>query len=121
MAMIGKVAFIIGFLLAIFGGIWGGIDVPTNRAIIAILLVAGVLIGFLNITAKETTQVLAAVVALIVISIWSVTAAFLPVRHLSQGLYENVIGLLDAFALLMAPAAIIIAIKAVIATGKPGD
>jgi hypothetical protein len=32
-----------------------------------------------------------------------------------------VIGVVACFGLLMAPAAIIIAIKAVIATGKPGD
>ena len=121
LAIVGKVAFVVGVLFAIFGGIWGGEAAPTNDGVIIVLLIAGILIGFLNITAKETTQVLAATMALVVLAIWGTTSAFGPVLHLSESLGENVIGLLDAFALLMAPAAIIIAVKAVIATGKPGE
>jgi len=119
MTTLGKVAFIVGVLFAIFGGIWGGMDVPENRAVIAILLVAGVIIGLLNITAKETPAVLAATVALIVLSIWCITGAFWPVVHLSQGLAENVQGIIVCFALLMAPAGIIVAIKQAVAVAKP--
>jgi len=36
-------------------------------------------------------------------------------------LAENVVGIVVACALLMAPAAIIVAVKAVLATAKPGD
>jgi len=121
LATVGKVAFVVGVLFAIFGGVWGGKAAPTNDGVIIVLLIAGILIGFLNITAKEATVVLAAAVALLVLAIWGTTSAFQPVLHLSQGLGENVIGVVDAFGLLMAPAAVIIAIKAVIATGKPGD
>lgn len=121
LATVGKVAFVVGVLFAIFGGIWGGKAAPTNHAVIAVLLIAGVLIGFLNITAKETWVVLMATVGLLILAIWANTAAFQPVLDLSQGLGENLIGVLDAFALLMAPAAIIIAVKAVIATARPGD
>jgi TRAP-type C4-dicarboxylate transport system permease large subunit len=121
LATVGKVAFVVGVLFAIFGGIWGGKAAPTNHAVIAVLLIAGVLIGFLNITAKETWVVLMATVGLLILAIWANTSAFQPVLDLSQGLGENLIGVLDAFALLMAPAAIIIAVKAVIATARPGD
>ena len=38
-----------------------------------------------------------------------------------KGLVENVVGVVCCFALLMAPAAIVVAIKAVISTAKPGD
>jgi len=121
LATVGKVAFVVGVLFAIFGGIWGGKAAPTNDVVIAVLLIAGILIGFLNITAKETWVVLMATVGLLILAIWANTSAFQPVLHLSQGLGENLIGVLDAFALLMAPAAIIIAVKAVIATARPGD
>jgi len=121
LATVGKVAFVVGVLFAIFGGIWGGKAAPTNHVVIAVLLIAGVLIGFLNITAKETWVVLMATVGLLILAIWANTSAFQPVLDLSQGLGENLIGVLDAFALLMAPAAIIIAVKAVIATARPGD
>ena len=121
LAIVGKVAFVVGVLFAIGGGIWGGKSVPTNEVVVAILLIAGILIGFLNITAKEATAVLSAAVALIILGIWGFTPAFQPVLDLSQGLGENSIGVVCAFALLMAPAAIIIAIKAVISAAKPGD
>ena len=121
MALVGKAAFVVGVIFAICGGIWGGTAAPTIVGVVVVLLVAGVLIGLLNITAKEAPAVLAAAVALLVLAIWGNSTAFLPVQHLSQGLYENVAGIVDAFALLMAPAAIIITLKVVIAAASPGD
>src|SRR4030042_3169483 len=115
MGMVGKARFVVGVLFAIIGGIWGGTSIPTNDFVIVVLLIAGILIGLLNITAKEAAVVLSAAVALIILGIWGFTSAFTPVLDLSEALGENVIGVVCAFALLMAPAAIIIAIKAVIA------
>jgi hypothetical protein len=120
-AIIGKAAFVVGVLFAIFGGIWGGKASLTNDWVVIVLLIAGVLIGFLNITIKEATPVLAATVALLILGIWGDSSAFRPILDLSQGLGENLLGIVNAFALLMAPAAVIIALKAVIAAAKPGD
>ncbi len=121
MATLGKIAFVVGVIFAILGGIWGGKMEPTNDWVVLILLIAGLLIGLLNVTAKEAPVVLTATIALVILAIWGNTAAFQPILHLSQGLGENVAGIVDAFAILMAPAAIIIAIKAVVATASPGD
>lgn len=121
MTTIGKVAFIVGVLLAIFGGIWGGVAWPTNEAVIILLIIAGVLIALLNITAKETSAVLMATAALLIVAVWVFTPAFTyAVGSLSVCLAENVIGVVSAFALLMAPAALIVAIKQAIAVAKPG-
>jgi hypothetical protein len=121
MESLGKAAFVVGVLLAIFGGIWGGVAHPTNEAIIIILIIAGVLIGLLNITAKETSAVLLATAALLIVAVWIYTPVFVDsVANLSMCLAENVIGVVSAFALLMAPAAIIVSIKQVIAVAKPG-
>ena len=120
--LVGKLAFVVGVLFAIIGGIWGGTSAPTNDWVVLVLIIAGILIGLLNITAKEAPVVLVAVMALLILAIWGNTfEAYKPVLHLSQCLGENVIGVVDCFAILMAPAAIIIAIKAVIATASPGD
>jgi hypothetical protein len=121
LALLGKIAFVVGVLFAIIGGIWGGKSVPTNDAVIIVLMAAGILIGLLNVTAKEGATVLTAAVALIILGIWGFTPAFAPVADVSEALAENVIGVVCAFALLMAPAAIIVAVKAVISTAKPGD
>lgn len=122
LALVGKIAFVVGVLFAIIGGIWGGISYPTNEFVIIVLLIAGILIGLLNVTAKEGATVLAAAVALIILGIWGTSAITQEMlRPVSQALWENVVGVVCAFALLMAPAAIIVAVKAVIATAKPGD
>jgi NADH/NAD ratio-sensing transcriptional regulator Rex len=121
LAIVGKVAFVVGVLFAIVGGIWGGVSIPTNDLVIWVLLVAGILIGLLNVTAKEGATVLAAAVALIILGIWGFTPAAAPIADISVKLAENLQGVVCAFALLMAPAAIIVAIKAVISTAKPGD
>jgi hypothetical protein len=121
LAIVGKVAFVVGVLFAIIGGIWGGKSIPTNDFVIVVLLIAGILIGLLNITAKEGATVLAAAVALIILGIWGFTGAYAPVYDVSEVLADNVVGVVCCFALLMAPAAIIVAVKAVISTAKPGD
>jgi hypothetical protein len=121
LALVGKVAFVAGVAFAIIGGIWGGVSIPTNDLVIWVLLIAGILIGLLNVTAKEGPVVLSAAVALIILGIWGFSGAAAPIADISQGLAENLIGVVCCFALLMAPAAFIVAIKAVIATAKPGD
>src|SRR4030042_3186649 len=109
MAMVGKAAFVVGVLFAIIGGICGGKSIPTNDFVIVVLLIAGILIGLLNITAKEAGVVLSAAVALIILGIWGDSTAAQPVYDVSEALWENMLGVVCAFALLMAPAAIIIA------------
>lgn len=121
LAIVGKVAFVVGVLFAIFGGIWGGESYPTNETVVIVLLAAGIVIGLLNITAKEGGTVLGAAVALIILGIWGFTEAYAPVYDVSKTLADNVLGVVCAFGLLMAPAAIIIAVKAVISAAKPGD
>ncbi len=121
LSIIGKVAFIVGVLFAIFGGIWGGVSIPTNHFVIWVLLLAGVAIGLLNVTTKEGGVILSAAVALIILGIWGMNGGLDPVYHVSAGLAENVLGIVYCFGLLMAPAAIIAAIRAVISAASPGD
>jgi hypothetical protein len=121
LALVGKIAFVVGVVIAIIGGIWGGDVLPEKDWVIWILLIAGILIGLLNVTAKEAGVVLTAAVALIVISIWGLAGGFGPVADVNQSLANETQGIVYCFGLLMAPAAIIVAIKAVISTAKPGD
>jgi len=122
LALVGKIAFVLGVVIAFIGGIWGGDALPEKGWVIWILLIAGILIGLLNVTAKEAPTVLAAAVALIVLSIWGLAGGLVPVfQHASETLANEVQGIVYCFGLLMAPAAIIVAIKAVIATASPGD
>ena len=111
---IGFMAFILGFILAIVAGIISAYNGSQYTAILVILLILGVLIGLLNITAKETVLFLVATIALIVAG-----SVFGPLTLLSLGKYLNHI--LGYVAALMAPAAVVVATKALWNVSKPGD
>jgi hypothetical protein len=106
---IGFWAFIIGLVIAVIGGI----IMPANSILIIILIILGVIIGILNITSTETMLFLLAIIALV-----AVGNVFAPLTTLGIG--KMLGGILSYVATLMAPAAIIAAIKALWKVGKPG-
>lgn len=110
LSKVGFFAFIIGFIIAIVAGIIS----PQNTTVVIILIILGLIIGFLNITSKETLVFLVATIALIVVG-----NVFTPLAVLGIGKYLNQI--LSYVATLMAPAAIVAAIKALWSAAKPGD
>jgi hypothetical protein len=108
--MIGFWAFIIGLVIALVAGI----TMPQNSIIIIVLIILGLIIGFLNITAKEIMMFLVATIALVVVG-----NVFAPLTVLDIGKFLG--SILSYVATLMAPAAIVAAVKALWAVGKPGD
>lgn len=110
LGFIGFWAFIIGFILAIVAGIFW----PTNQAIVIVLVILGIIIGFLNVTAKEFTLLLLATIALVVVG-----NAFAPLVALRVG--EVLGNILSRIGVLVAPAAIIAAVKALWSVAKPGE
>jgi hypothetical protein len=117
-SMIGFWAFIVGLIIALVVGIMAGLGMATATAImpaiIIVLIILGLIVGFLNITAKEILLFLVATIALVVVG-----NVFAPLTTFSVG---KILGsILSLVATLMAPAAIVAAIKALWAIGKPGD
>jgi hypothetical protein len=116
LSMIGFWAFIVGLIIAVVVGIMAALGMAGAgfmSAIIIVLIILGLIVGFLNITAKEILLFLVATIALIVVG-----GVFAPLKTLSIGLVlDNILALI---ATLMAPAAIVAAIKALWAVGRPG-
>lgn len=113
----GKIVSLIGFWVFIVGlaiAVLGGIFLPQNDILIIILIILGLAIGFLNITAKEIMLFLVATIALV-----SVGNVFAPLTAANIGKYLG--NMLGYVATLMAPAAIVCAVRALWAIGKPGD
>jgi len=115
-SMIGFWAFIVGLVIALAVGIMAALGTAEAimPATIIILIILGLLIGFLNITAKEILLFLVATIALIVVG-----SVFAPLTTFSVGKILDAV--LALIATLMAPAAIVAAIKALWSVGKPGD
>lgn len=106
-AKIGQWAFIVGVILAVvFGflkaGNWAGI-------VTLVLVVAGLIVGFLNVTEKETTPFLVASIALMATSVANLEVINDLVPNVGTWL-QSIVG---NFAVLIAPAAVVVALKAV--------
>jgi hypothetical protein len=115
LGMVGFWAFIVGLVIAIVVGILSALGMATAimPAIIIVLIILGLIVGFLNITAKEILLFLVATIALIVVG-----GVFAPLKTFGVGKILDAI--LALVATLMAPAAIVAAIKALWAVGRPG-
>lgn len=108
---IGKWAFIVGVVLAIIMGIGVGLSQAwgSNAWLILLLVVLGLVVGFVNITAKEVQGFLIAAIALLAANTANLSAADTLIRSLGsilEGIIANVV-------LVVAPAALIVALRAV--------
>ena len=100
---IGKIAFLAGLVIAV---ILAFIAIPYASII---LLVLGLLIGFLNVSAAETQTFLIAAIALLATNAAG-SIAGIPL----VGLY--LVAILANIGALMAPAVLVVAIKALLST-----
>lgn len=101
---IGRWALIGGIILAVLAGF------TTIPYLLTFLFILGLIVGFLNITEKESTPFLVAVIALLLIG----------VAGLQLGkLTPIVISILNNFISLVAAAGLVVAIKQVLAIVKP--
>ncbi|MFC1728447.1 hypothetical protein ACFLZ7_03215 [Nanoarchaeota archaeon] len=97
----GHYAFILGVLLAIVAAF---VTIPQK---VLILLVLGLIIGVVNITSKETSSFLIATMALIVAG--SAAGGFASVPGIGTYIAEMLVN----FVVLVAPAAVVVSIKAI--------
>ena len=107
---IGEWAFIIGIVLAVLFGF-----VPATYLGMAtlVLVILGLLVGFLNITEKETTPFLVAGIALL-----ATGNAADSLNAIPYGLGAFLSNAVKNIAAFVAPAAILVAVKAIYALAK---
>lgn len=106
-SVIGHWAFVLGILLAVIVGFGGSIPAFTT-----ILFVLGLIVGFLNVTERESTPFLVAVIALLTIGIAGLGAV--PYLGWLGPIINNVIAFVTA-------AGLIVAIKQVLSIARRGE
>ena len=104
---LGRWAFIIGLIISILLGF------VTFSYAILLLVILGLIVGFLNVTEKEANKFLMAVIALIVVGVASLQA--LSVLGTFFTWMETV---LTSFVVFVAAAAVVVSIKVLFETGK---
>lgn len=107
---IGNGAFLVGVLGALILGVLAGLGIFTAGATLTtVLIIAGVLIGFMNITDKEVMPVMIASLVL------GIGGAILLAVPFVGGIFE---GIVTMFAYVFIPVGIVLAIKTGLTKGR---
>jgi len=101
-AKLGHWAFMVGILIAIIAGL---VPAWQTATIVWVLVILGLIVGLLNITAKETVEFLVATIALVLIG----TAGIQTLPALG-GIVTAILKNIVAF---VSPAALIVSLKAI--------
>ncbi|MBW2967327.1 hypothetical protein KY362_02460 [Candidatus Woesearchaeota archaeon] len=103
---VGHFAFVGGVLMAIIAGL-----LQTSSIFLLLgLLMLGVIVGFLNISAKEATPFLIAAIALLVAG----TADFQPLDRIFSPLGTVLNAIFSFIRIFVAPATIVVSLKSII-------
>ena len=108
--LIGKWAFIIGLVIAVLAAF---ITAVSTATILLILFILGLIVGFLNIDKKNTTEFLVAVIALLAVG----SLGALAIGQLAQAV-SYLEAILGNFIVFVAASALVVSIKAIIVTTK---
>lgn len=110
MVNVGKWAFVVGILLSILAGFW------TIPSLAFVLVILGLIVGFLNISASEVQAYLIAVIALLLIG----TAALQALSAAGEfvGTIQTMINNVIAF---VAASGLVVALRVVLSLGQPTD
>jgi hypothetical protein len=103
--LVGKWAFIIGLVLAVFAGIF----FKKPEWVIWVLAILGVIVGILNVAVTDTQKFLLAAIAL------TLSAAALNTVPLVGTVIKNILGYVAAFT---AGAMVVVALKALFETSR---
>ena len=107
----GEWAFIVGVLVAIVVSLFN-VSGSVAGWLVLLLVVLGLIVGLLNVTEKETTPFLVAAAALLITGTAGGSLAIIPViGSYLQDIVQNI-------AVFVAPAAIVVALKAIQSLAK---
>ena len=105
MEKVGELAFLAVVVIAVLAGLLSA----TSAWVTVLLVVLGLIVGFLNVSEKETTPFLIASIALIAAG----TATFGTIDTVIAGLGTVIDSILNNIATFVVPAAVLVSLKAV--------
>ena len=108
---LGEWSFIIGVVLAIM---FGFIPEQWEGMVTLLLVILGLIVGFLNISEKESTPFLVAAAALMITAIAGATLGLIPPQVLGNFLQNAV----EKIGVFVAPAAVVVALKSIHSLAK---
>jgi len=111
--VIGRWAFIIGLIIAVIAGLIADFVSGYTTAILLILFILGLVVGFMNISEKDHLKFLVASIALLVLGVGSINA--LSILAIVSTWLNAILGNFIAF---VSAAALVVSIKAIVEASK---
>jgi len=111
LALIGSWAFVLGVVIALVFGIIGRNTI--NELFVSILIISGLIVGFLNVTHKESSKFLLAAISLVILS-----ALGAGVMGQVTIIGPYLLGILNAILMFVVPATVIVALKTIYASAR---
>jgi len=108
--LIGKWAFIVALVVAILAAF---ITAVSTSTILLVLFILGLIVGLLNINKADTTEFLVAVIALLMVG----SLAALSIGQIATPI-DYLQAILNNFTTVVAASALVVSIKAIVATSK---
>ncbi len=116
---IGHYSFIVGVVLALVLGLAGQYLGAAQAWLISLLVVLGLVVGFINVTGKETKEFLTVVTILaVVLYVSGGTASISSVKFGVVDLGTYLAGVLTYAMAFIVPAVIVVALKQIYQLGK---
>ena len=107
-AQLGKIAFVVGLILAILAGVVPAVTAYAYTALILVIL--GLVVGFINVADKNVMSLLIAIIALGVVG--NAALAVIP------SINTYLVGILQNFVVFVGAAGLVVAVKVALATTK---
>ena len=114
MQKIGYWAFIIGVIIAVIAGAAAGMMAEYAGWILFVLVILGLIVGLLNVGDKEIQSFLIVAIALMAVG----SANLAVIDTVIMGLGSILQGIVGYIAVFVAPAALVVALKAVYSLGS---
>lgn len=112
---IGEVSFVLGVVLAIVLGLIGSYLGTLGPWLISILVVLGLVIGFVNVTGKQTKDFVWMAVALVLVAyVGGASGTLTTVLYIG----EYLAGVFNAIMAFVVPATIVVALKEIYALAQ---
>ncbi|MBT4870872.1 MAG: hypothetical protein HON47_04820 [Candidatus Diapherotrites archaeon] len=120
---VGSYAFLLGVIIALIAGIIQvavGLDAVVASWLALILVILGLIVGFLNIKDKHVTDFLIATIAVAMIGLIALNPAVqaAPVDMIAAPIVALINAIVGNIVTLVAPAALIVGVKQIIALTK---
>lgn len=114
---VGEYAFIVGVIIALVLGLLGGLEAlaPADPWLVSILVLLGLVVGFLNVTGKETMQFLTvSAILAIVLYVGAAAPGLKDILYIGSYI-ESIVKYIMA---IVVPAVVIVALKEIVDMAK---